>query len=156
MPRPRGELKRAYDWYEKGHRTGLQQPDIRQERTDLWNFRWANARARIAARGGKTGDAHKLLAEARAIHKDGFRIRTSTFRLAGYVDFMRTGDYAAALADLNQADSDDPFIRCLLAQTYEKLGDREKALEYYRKAASATAHSVPASFARPFALMKLQ
>jgi tetratricopeptide (TPR) repeat protein len=153
----RGDLKRAYDWYEKGHQTGLQQPEIPQARTDLWNFRWANARARIAVRRGKTGDARKLLAEARTILDKG-RIPDQTEylpSLAGYVNFY-SGDYAAALADLDHANGEDPFIRCLLAQTYEKLGNRERALEYYREAAGATAHSVPVSFARPFAQRKLQ
>ena len=43
----------------------------------------------------------------------------------------------------------------MIAQTYEKLGDRAKALEYYKRAAGTTAHSVPAAFARPFASDKL-
>jgi len=153
----RGDLNRASDWYEKGHSTGLRQPDISQTRSDLWNFRWANARARIAVRRGKTAEARKLLAEAKAILRKGRIPEQDEYlpSLAGYVDFY-AGDYAAALTGLNQANGDDPFIRCLLAQTYEKLGNRDRALEYYRKAAGTTAHSVPASFARPFAQMKLQ
>ena len=153
----RGDLNRASDWYEKGHSTGLQQPDIPQSRTDLWDFRWANARARIAVRRGKTADARKFLAEAKTILGKRRIPDQDEYLpyLVGYVDFY-AGDYAAALADLDHANSDDPFIRCLLAQTYEKLGNRDRALEYYRKAAGATAHSVPASFARPFAQMKLR
>jgi tetratricopeptide (TPR) repeat protein len=153
----RGDLNRAYDWYEKGHSTGLEQPDLPASRKDLWNFRWANARARIAARRGKTVDARKMLTEARAILGKGRIPDQNEYlpSLAGYVDFY-AGDYAAALAELNQANGDDPFVRCLLAQTYEKQGNHDRALEYYEKAASSTAHSVPASFARPFARMKLQ
>jgi len=153
----RGDLNRAYDWYEKGHHTGLQQPDLPRSRSDLWNFRWASARARIAVRHGKTGDARKMLAEAKTILGKGRIPDQAEYlpSLAGYVDFY-AGDYAEALADLNRANGDDPFIRCLLAQTYEKLGDRDRAFEYYQKAAGATAHSVPASFARPFAKMKVQ
>ena len=30
---------------------------------------------------------------------------------------------------LNQANQNDPFIQCMIGQTYEKLGDRDKALE---------------------------
>lgn len=153
----RGDLNRAWDWYEKGHSTGLRQPEIPHDRTDLWNFRWAHARARIAVRRGKTNDARKLLAEAKAILEKG-RIpdQTEYFPyLAGYVEFY-AGDYAAALADLNQANGDDPFIQCLLAQTYEKLGNVDRAEEYYRKAAASTSHSVPASFAQPCARRKLR
>lgn len=153
----RGDLNRAHDWYEKGHDTGLQQPDLPQSRTDLWDFRWANARARIAARRGKTGDARKMLAEAKTVLGKRRIPDQDEYlpSLAGYVDFY-AGDYAAALADLNRANVEDPFIQCLLAQTYEKLGNSGSALEYYQKAAGTTAHSVPASFARPFATMKLQ
>jgi tetratricopeptide (TPR) repeat protein len=75
--------------------------------------------------------------------------------LTGYVAFY-SGDYAAALADLRNAAQTDPFIQCLIAQCYEKLGDREKALEYYRSAASTTAHSAPAAYARPFASARLE
>ena len=153
----RGDLDRAWHWYEKGHSTGLRQPDIPRDRTDLWNFRWAHARARIAVRRGKTADARKLLAEAKTILDKG-RIpdQTEYFPyLAGYVEFY-AGDYAAALADLNEANRDDPFIQCLLAQTYEKLGNVDRALEHYRKAAGSTAHSVPAAFAQPFARSAMQ
>jgi len=108
-------------------------------------------------RRGKTFDARKLLAEAKAILDKG-RIpdqREYFPYLAGQVEFY-AGDYAAALADLNQANEDDPFIRCLLAQTYEKSGNVERALGFYHKAAGSTARSVPAVFAQPFARKKTQ
>ena len=44
----------------------------------------------------------------------------------------------------------------MIGQTYEKLGNKEKAMEYYRKAASTTAHNPPAAYARPFATKKLR
>src|ERR1019366_9037489 len=69
--------------------------------------------------------------------------------LTGYVAFY-LGDYKTALADLQKASQNDPFIQCLLGQTYEKLGDRDKAMECYRKAAATTAHNPPAAYARPF------
>jgi tetratricopeptide (TPR) repeat protein len=153
----RGDLNRASEWYEKGHSTGLRQPEIPQSRTDLWDFRWANARARIAVRRGKADDARKFLVDAKTILGKRRIPDQDEYLpyLAGYVDFY-AGNYGAALAELNQGSGDDPFIRCLLAQTYEKLGNRDRALEYYRKAAGATAHSVPVSFARPLAQMKLR
>jgi len=39
----------------------------------------------------------------------------------------------------------------MIAQTYEKLGDRDKALGYYRQASAAIAHNPPAAYAVPFA-----
>ena len=66
------------------------------------------------------------------------------------------GDYPAALTALVRASLADPFIQCLTGQTYEAMGNREKALEYYRRAANSRAHSVPAAYARPFATRKLE
>lgn len=65
------------------------------------------------------------------------------------------GDYKTALAELQQANQNDAFIQFLIAQTYEQLGQPDKAQEYYRKAAEATTHNPPAAYARPFARRKL-
>ena len=89
-----GDLNRAYDWYQKGHDTGLQEPNLSRERQDLWEFRWAHARARIAVRRGKTDQARKLVAEARAIVDKGKIPEQEEYfpYLAGYVEFY-AGDY---------------------------------------------------------------
>jgi len=39
----------------------------------------------------------------------------------------------------------------MIGQTYEKLGDEEKSLEYYRKAATAIAHNPATAYAVPLA-----
>src|SRR5208282_4690333 len=44
-----GDLNAASHWYQVGHDTGLQEPDIKPARVDLWEFRWEHAQARIAA-----------------------------------------------------------------------------------------------------------
>ena len=152
-----GDLNIAYGWYQKGHDAGLQEENIAPARRDLWDFRWAHARARIAIRRGKPEEARKYVAAARAILDKGTNAAQQVYfsYLAGYVAFY-AGDYRAALADLQNVQLTDPFIQCLIAQTYEKLGDQAKALEYYRMAANTTAHSVPAAFARPFARSKLE
>ena len=49
----------------------------------------------------------------------------------------------------------DPFIQSMIAQTYEKLGDKDKATEFYRKASTAIAHNPPAAYAVPLAKKKL-
>jgi tetratricopeptide (TPR) repeat protein len=71
----------------------------------------------------------------------------------GYVAFYG-GDYNKALDEFQKAQN-DAFIQCLTGQTYEKLGEKEKAMEYYRKAAAATGHNPPAAYARPFARKKI-
>jgi tetratricopeptide (TPR) repeat protein len=151
-----GDLDAAYKWYQIGHDTGLKEPDIKPARQDLWNFRWAHAQARIAARRGDQAAAQKHIAEAKAILDKGAIPEQAVFlpQLEGYVAFY-AADYKVALEDLQQANQNDPFIQCMIGQTYEKLGNKDKALEYYRKAANATSHNPAAAYAVRFAKRKL-
>jgi hypothetical protein len=43
----------------------------------------------------------------------------------------------------------------MIGQIYEKLGDKGKASEYFRKASTAFAHNPPAAYAVPLAKKKL-
>jgi hypothetical protein len=43
----------------------------------------------------------------------------------------------------------------MIGQTYEKLGEKDMAAEYYRKASTASSHNPPAAYAVPFAKKKL-
>jgi tetratricopeptide (TPR) repeat protein len=151
-----GELDTAYKWYQLGHDAGLKEPDIKPARVDLWNFRWEHAQARIAARRGNQEKAQKHAAAAKAILDKGAIPEQAAFfpYLQGYVAFYAQ-DYQAALEALLKANQNDPFIQCLLGQTYEKLGQKDKATESYRKAAAAIAHNPPAAYAVPFARKKL-
>jgi Flp pilus assembly protein TadD len=55
-----------------------------------------------------------------------------------------------------QGNQNNPFMTCLLAMTYEKLGQSAKAKEQYQKAYDlATAHNPPAAFTRSFARKEL-
>jgi tetratricopeptide (TPR) repeat protein len=151
-----GDLDAADLWYQVGHDIGLMEPDIKPARVDLWNFRWEHAKARIAARRGNQSEAQKHVAAAKAILDKGTNPEQAQFfpYLQGYVAFYG-GDYKTALEELQKANQNDPFIECMIGQTYEKLADRDKALEYYRKAAAAISHNPPAAFAVPFAKKKL-
>ncbi|MGB0002602.1 MAG: tetratricopeptide repeat protein [Candidatus Acidiferrales bacterium] len=151
-----GDLDTAYHWYEIGHETGLKEPDIKPARQDLWQFRWEHAQARIAAQLANQAEAEKHVAAAKAILDKGTNPEQQPFfqYWEGYVAFY-AGDYKAALEDLLKANQNDPFIQCMTGQTYEKLSDKEKALEYYRKASTAIAHNPAAAYAVPFANKKL-
>jgi len=151
-----GDLDTALRWYKMDHETGLQEPDIKPARVDLWNFRWEHAQARIAARRANLAEAQDHVAAAKSILDKGAIPEQAQFfpYLRGYVAFYGQ-DYKAALEELLKANQNDPFIQCLLGQTYEKLGQKDKAVESYRKAASATAHNPPAAYAVPLAKKRL-
>jgi len=151
-----GNLETAYRWYQVGHETGLMEPDIKAARVDLWEFRWEHAQARIAARRRNQAEAQKHVVAAKAILDKGTNPEQVLFLpyLQGYVAFY-AGDYQTALQELLKANQNDPFIQCMIGQTYEKLADKEKSLEYYRKAAAATSHNPTAAYAVPFAKKKL-
>jgi tetratricopeptide (TPR) repeat protein len=151
-----GDLDAAQKWYKIGHDAGMKEPDIKPARQDLWSFRWEHAQARIAARRGDQADAQKHVAAAQAILDKGTIPEQANFLpyLKGYVAFF-VGGYKAALEELGKANQNDPFIQCMVGETYEKLGDKDKAMEFYRKASTASSHNPPAAYAVPFARKKL-
>jgi tetratricopeptide (TPR) repeat protein len=153
---PADDLDTAHQWYQLGHETGLKEPGIQQARQDLWEFRWEHAQARIAARGGNQAEAQKHVVAAKNILDRGTNPEQAQFLpyLQGYVAFFAR-DYKTALEELLKANQNDAFIQCMIAQTYEKLGDKGKAVEYYRKASVAIAHNPAAAYAIPFAKKKL-
>ena len=123
---------------------------------NLWLFRWENAQARIAARRGQREDAQKHVSAAKVALDKANNPDQARFYpyLTGYIAFYG-GDYKTAIADLQQADQRDPFILSLLAQAYEKSGDQERAMDYYRKVLASNAHNPTNAFARPLAKKKL-
>jgi tetratricopeptide (TPR) repeat protein len=152
-----GDLDISNKWYQLGHDIGLKEPGIKPARVDLWNFRWEHAQARIAARrGNQAEEAQKHVAAAKAILDKGAIPEQASFfpYLQGYVAFYAQ-DYQAALGAFLKANQNDPFIQCLLGQTYEKLGQKGKATDSYRKAAAAVAHNPPAAYAVPFGRKRL-
>jgi len=144
-----GDLDASYQWYKTGHDVGLQEPNIKPDRVDLWNFRWEHAQARIAARKGNKAEAEKHVAAAKAILDKGTNPNQVPFLpyLTGYVAFYM-GDAKTALAELQKANQNDPFIQTLIGETYEKLGDKAKAMEFFKKGSMTTAHNPAGAYAK--------
>ena len=146
----------AYKLYKSGYETAQRKPDLTDADKNLWLFRWEHAQARIAARRGKADEAHQHVAAAKAALDKANNPDQARFfpYLTGYVAFY-TADYKTAIADLQKADQRDPLILALLAESYEKSGDRSQAMDYYRKVLASNAHSPTNAFARPLAKKKL-
>jgi len=152
-----GNLDQAYDWYQRGYNTALEQPGISAHDKDLWGFRWEAGQARVAARRGEAEVAEKELAAARAFLDRLQNPQQELFfpYLSGYVHFY-AGNYTAALADLEKANPKDPFVLELLARAYEKSGDKSKADDTCRAILKFGMHNIANAFARPAAKKMLQ
>ena len=152
-----GSLDEAERWYRNGHDAGMREPDIKADRKDLWEFRWEHAQARIAARRGSKSEADRHVAAAKAVLDRGTNPQQMQFfpYLVGYVA-LYSGDASTAVAELQKANQSDPFILCLIGESYEKLGRRDEAAAYYRKALTvSTAHNPPSAYARRMTKKKL-
>ncbi|HLX76483.1 MAG TPA: tetratricopeptide repeat protein [Terriglobales bacterium] len=151
-----GDVDNAELWYRRGHETAFVNKNMNPAEKDLWNFRWEHAQARIAARRGRHSEAEKHVAAAKTILDKGGNPNQQRFfpYLQGYVAFY-ANDYKGAIADLRNADQQDPFILALLAQACEKSGSPEQAMNYYRQILAINIHNPTNAFARPLAQQKL-
>jgi tetratricopeptide (TPR) repeat protein len=145
-----GNLDKAEQWYRTGYETAKQIPEVPANQVALWEMRWHNAQARIAARRKNPAAAEKHVAEAATWldKSDNQNQRVFQPYLTGYVAFYG-GKYQQAIQDLLKGDQTDPFVLGLIAQSYDKLGDRAKAREYYEKVVALPSHSINAAYALP-------
>lgn len=159
-----GDPDAAEQWYRKGYELGMKEPDPPTHPRSLWAYRLAHALGRIAARRGDTTEARRQIAAARQALDGDTTMAAQQERffpyLVGYValytDDLPTAERELARAVAMRGNDRDPYMHCLLAMTYERLGRQEDATAMYRKAYElATAHNPPAAFVRPFARKKL-
>jgi tetratricopeptide (TPR) repeat protein len=159
-----GDLDAAERAHRRGYDLGTKEPEPRTHPRSLWDFRLAHALARIAARRGDAQEAGRQVAAARRALDGDSAMAAQQERffpyLVGYVA-LYTNDLPTAERELTRAvamrgNERDPFLRCLLAMVYERLGRQDDARAAYRQAYElATAHNPPAAFARPLARRKL-
>jgi tetratricopeptide (TPR) repeat protein len=159
-----GDLDTAEKMYRRGAELGNREPDPRTHPKSLWDYRTAHALARLSAQRGNKAEALKQMTLARKILDSDTAMARPQQRfypyLVGYVA-LYTGDLRTAEAELTRSltirgNQDDPFQHYLLAMTYEKLGQGEKAKELYRKSYDlATSHNPPAAFTRTAARKKI-
>jgi tetratricopeptide (TPR) repeat protein len=151
-----GDSENAYQWYKTGYETVARKTDLTDADKNLWLFRWESAQARVAARRGKTAEAQQHVAAAKPALDQANNPEQMRFYpyLTGYVAFY-SGDFKAAITELQKADQHDPLILVLLGQAYEKSGDPAQASDYYRKVLAINNHNPTNAFARPLAKKKL-
>jgi len=147
-----GDIDNAFQWYQIGHTTALKIPNLTPAQKDLSDFRWNAALARIAARRGQREQALQYLTMCKTYLDKGDNPDQIQFYpyLVGYAALYR-GDYATAIKELQKATQTDPFVLSLLAQAYEKLGDKAHARDYYQKIMLINTHNPSNAFARPIA-----
>lgn len=153
-----GTIDVAEHWYRVGEEAGLHEPGIKPDREDLWHYRTAHALARIAARRGNKAEAAKQVAAAKALLDRGnMPAQQAEFLpyLEGYVALW-TGDARGAVEALQKANQNDPYILGLEAQAYEKLGQKDTAVGYYREVMASTVHNPTTAGSRPLARKKLE
>jgi tetratricopeptide (TPR) repeat protein len=159
-----GALDAAEQWYRRGYELGVKEPTPAMHPRSLWEYRLAHALGRLAARRGDTAEARRQIANARRTLDGDSAMASQQERyfpyLVGYVA-LYTSDLPAAEAQLTNAinargNQRDPFMHCLLAMAYERMGRQDAAKAMYQQAYDlATAHNPPAAFVRPFARRKL-
>jgi len=159
-----GDLDTAEKYYRLGSELGLREPEPKTHPKSLWDFRLHHALARLAARRGNAAEARRHVDAARAALTSDTAMGAEQERffpyLTGYVA-LYTNDLKTAETELTKAlalrgNDRDPFMHILLAMTYEKLGQPDKANALFRKAYDlSTAHNPPAAFSRPFTRKKL-
>jgi len=159
-----GDLNTAEKYYRLGSELGLKEPDPKTHPKSLWDYRLYHALARLAARRGNAAEAKLHVDAARRSLASDTAMAAQQERffpyLVGYVA-LYTNDLRTAEAELTKSvalrgNDRDPFMHVLLATTYERLGQQDKAKALYQKAYDlATSHNPPAAYARPFARKKL-
>lgn len=159
-----GQLDTADKYYRMGSELGLKEPDPKTHSKALWDFRLHHALGRLAARLGDAEEAKKQIAAARTALDSDTAVARQQERyfpyLVGYVA-LYTNDLMGAFTQLTKAiaipgNDRDPFMHFLLAVTYDRMGNQEKAMPLYQKAYDlATAHTPPAAYVRPLARKKL-
>jgi Tfp pilus assembly protein PilF len=145
-----GNLQKAEQWYTTGFETSRKIPELRASQAVLWEMRRHNALGRIEARRGNRAAANEHVAAVKGLLDTPGLENQRVFYpyLVGYIAFFAK-QYQQAADELLRGDQSDPFVLGLIAQSYEKLGDRAKAGEYYRKVLAMPVHSINSAFSRP-------
>jgi tetratricopeptide (TPR) repeat protein len=150
-----GDYSGATKYYQMGYDASTK-AELKPEDHALWEWRWHNAEARIAARKGNKAQAQKHVEAAKVAFDNAKNADQAPYwpYLTGYVAFYG-GDYNTAITELLKGNQRDPFVLALLAQSYEKTGKNAEAMELYKKILTINSHNPTGAYARPLAQKKV-
>ena len=145
-----GNLQKAEQWYTTGFETSRKIPELPGSQAALWDMRRHNALGRIEARRGNRAAANEHAAAVKGLLDTPGLENQRVFYpyLDGYIACF-SKQYQQAADEQLRGDQSDPFVLGLIAQSYEKLGDRAKAGEYCRKVLALPVHNINSAFSRP-------
>ena len=152
-----GRLDEAMKAYERGYES-VPGSSLPEDQKQVWLGRLEHGRCRVLAKMGKHEEAWANALKVKKMIDDGGeagkQYRPAWHYLAGYLK-LEAGDYREAVAELKQANGQDPFHLLLLARAYEKAGDRAEAEKAYRAVVQSNQNSIERALAYPEAKRKL-
>ena len=114
-------------------------------------------RDRVAARRGNKAEAQKHADAGKALIDKGTNPEQAQYvpYVYGYNAFY-AAEYKTAVDEFSKSNPNDPFNLVMIAQAYDKMGDKVKAKEYYEKVLKSSLHNPTNAYARPIAQKKLK
>jgi tetratricopeptide (TPR) repeat protein len=152
-----GRLDAAMKGYEKGYES-VAASSLPEDQKVVWRGRLKHGQCRVLAKMGKHEEAWTQALEVKRMIDDGGeagkQYLPAWHYLAGYLK-LEAGDYDAAIAELKQANAEDPFHQLLLARAYEKKGAAAEARAAYRSVVDSRQNNIERALAYPEAKTKL-
>jgi tetratricopeptide (TPR) repeat protein len=152
-----GRLDAAMQAYENGYKS-VPGSNLPEDQKQLWYGRLTHGRCRTLAKMGKHEEAWSEAQKIKKMIDDNGdtakQYLPAWHYLTGYLK-LEAGDYKAAVAELQQANPDDPFHQLLLARAYEKTGAKDEARKTYAKVVESQNNGLERALAFPEAKKKL-
>ena len=152
-----GRLDAAMQAYENGY-TSVPGSSLPEDQKQLWYGRLQHGRCRTLAKMGKHEEAWSEAQKIKKMIDDNGETAKQYLPawhyLTGYLK-LEAGDYKTAVAELQQANPDDPFHQLLLARAYEKTGAGDEARKTYARVVESRNNGLERALAYPEAKRKL-
>ena len=146
-----GRLDAAMKAYEKGYES-VPGSSLPEDQKQVWRGRLQHGRCRVLAKMGKHEEAWAEALKVKTMIDEGGepakQYLPAWHYLAGYLK-LEAGDFDAAIAELKEANAQDPFHQLLLARAYEKKGARAEARAAYRAVVDSRQNNIERALSYP-------